>query len=291
MSWERTSAISTFRRPQPFCLSSASPHTTFKVVASSASFLARAASFHLSLLHIFFLRHIMSLPSRPNRPVVGGLPSGPRRPSAAARTNDRPSEPSSSARVVRPQRSLAQLPTRVQPNDEDYDTLPSAPRSRTRSTAGRDERSAGRERPPMPSQRDSGYGSASSTSGSGSAGTSFLDRMRVRSSDTTPRTSIDEDRATERKPARSRRRDYEEEDEYDDDDRRERRRGMSGLRAVRYSHADPGVVDHRKSVAAQAAAQGDGSWIWSTVAAAAGNLTLNINKAWTTKVAIYSGEG
>jgi hypothetical protein len=51
------------------------------------------------------------------------------------------------------------------------------------------------------------------------------------------------------------------------------------------------AADNRKSVVAQAAAQGDGSWLWSSVAAAAGSLTLNINKAWATKVAVYSGEG
>jgi hypothetical protein len=55
--------------------------------------------------------------------------------------------------------------------------------------------------------------------------------------------------------------------------------------------ADTQSAAQMSPVTTQAAGQGDGSWLWKSVASAAGSLTVNINKAWTAKVATVSGEG
>lgn len=142
-------------------------------------------------------------PSRPTTPSSarpgrsansggGGLPSGPRSRSvgrSSGRDNGydsdydrRPSRPTESAndsRQVRPQRSLANMPARPGA-DRRPPPLPSAPRLSTYSLP--DDTRAGARR--------SDY---STSSGASSSGASFLDRMKVRSGDTSSRTSLEED--------------------------------------------------------------------------------------------------
>jgi hypothetical protein len=142
------------------------------------------------------------LPNGPRSGSEAGLPRSVRSRSAErsqARGYDReppryadaPPLPSS-ARSIRPQRSLASIPSAPSRDRSRPPPMPAPARS------ARDERERERPRPSYRPSTDS-----TSSSGSGSSGSSFLDRMR--SNNSTPRTSMDEDEYAP-KPSAARRR-------------------------------------------------------------------------------------
>ncbi|TFK54925.1 hypothetical protein OE88DRAFT_1732212 [Heliocybe sulcata] len=227
------------------------------------------------------------LPSRPNASRTGaGLPSAPRsrsvgRPSYEyEREQPRSRALPSSERSVRPQRSAANLPSPTSYSDH----APTAYRDRGRDATSR------RAPPAMPStpraksqapsdrrrERDydprvsytSGSESISSMSSISSSGSSFLDRMKSRSGYASSRTSLEEDA-----------------DPYP----RKQGRQMSSRQAMRRDIGSDGSEDERQSDYGSQQA-GAGSTLWSRVADVAGTLTVNVSKAWETKITTFSGE-
>ncbi|EIN07399.1 hypothetical protein PUNSTDRAFT_53731 [Punctularia strigosozonata HHB-11173 SS5] len=170
-------------------------------------------------------------------------------------------------RSVRPQRSLASLPSSSSATRERSrpPPLPTSPR------LGRSSDYDGRPRSGDRSYRPSLDSSSSAGSGS-SAGSSFLDRMR--SSNSTPRTSMDEeDYAPKASSARRRqplaeRRQNRSRRQYEDDD------PDSRVQDDDAEHTETGAT----------------SSFWSYFSSAAGSLTVNVSKAWAANIAYAAGE-
>lgn len=209
----------------------------------------------------------------PNPAAIGGLPSGPRARSAAAaaprRAESNATAPSAYAprpsydassdaptRSLRQQRSFASLSAqsdRGRSTESARPPLPSASASlRSRSVA----RPSRADVDEYPQSRIS----SSSSSSSSSTGSSLMDRMRVRSKDTTPRTSFDEDGGP--KGDWTRRPGDRKEDTYNDDAQQEE----------------------------ASAGPAPGASLWDRLASAAGSLTVSVGQAWATNVSLQSGE-
>jgi hypothetical protein len=133
----------------------------------------------------------MQAPRYQSPPPLGGLPTGPRMRPGTVRRDDGASRTSSSRsfqeqsapRSLRSQRSFAALPRtsddRGRSRGDESSPLPPSVRSKSVT---------------RPRARDFDADLRSSVSSSGSStGSSMMDRMRIRSNDTTPRTSLDEE--------------------------------------------------------------------------------------------------
>ncbi|THH12755.1 hypothetical protein EW146_g7398 [Bondarzewia mesenterica] len=217
---------------------------------------------------------------------VGGLPSHPRARSVgrdrevgdpiSGYPNRSSQPPTSYSRQVRPQHSLANLPS------HSHTASYSDPRGASRARApplppyGRNPREmswepqAGQGR----GQYDKSYGRRSDSSSPASSpisevssGSSFLDRMKNKPGDTSSRTSLEEDPVT---PKRA-------------------RGGWLKDAGSRLEEAAPATRNDPEIVKLDPSA-GHGASLWSRVADAASNLTVSVGQAWSYNVQVYSGE-
>ncbi|KAI0064622.1 hypothetical protein BV25DRAFT_270251 [Artomyces pyxidatus] len=196
-----------------------------------------------------------------NRNAPGGLPTGPRSRSVG-RDRDRDADYSAPAarpplpagRQVRPQRSLASIPAQSRSFSERAPPLPQsrAPTYDDRPRAHNDRRS------------DASSLASSSTSDASSA-SSFLGRMKVRSGESSSRTSWEEDA--------------------------EPRGRTKGSWARERAQERPATPDNYVEEDDEPPlTPGHGSSLWTKVAAAANIMTISVSKAWATNITSQSGE-
>ncbi|TFY67296.1 hypothetical protein EVG20_g3990 [Dentipellis fragilis] len=226
---------------------------------------------------------------RPTRPRnAGGLPSGPRSRSVGrdrdadsrdylSSSSSRPPIPSTPSRQVRPQKSLANLPSqsRSQYSSESRERsrappTPVSPRGQ-RSKGSRQQQdypppsSRGRVQNDRLYARRSDSSSASSPNSEVSSGSSFLDRMKVRS-------------------AASSRTSWEEEEEPPRKDKGGWSKDRRPVREERPMSPEEDYVEE------EPVTPGHGASLWTRMAEAASTLTVSVGKAWATNIPAYSGE-
>lgn len=259
---------------------------------------------------------------RPGRSHVGGLPQGPRSRSVGRdRERERPSIAPSSytsrsaavpaappvpglPRQIRPQRSLASVPSSYNNTQDDYSSSRNTrERSRTREHSlprgGRITRDeyAPRQSNDLPPRESSRYHSdrtsvSSHSSASSGSGSSLLERMKSRSGSgyASSRTSLESDAEMpkgrggpdsrggwlkEREPTRA-----PPSPDY----------GMKFLRRTSEQSTEAfGVILEREQQSTDNTSS-EGYSVWNRVAEAASSLTINVSKAWATNIATFSGE-
>lgn len=214
-----------------------------------------------------------------NRSPAGGLPSGPRSRSLGRSRPDEPtnydrghrSSPLPSSRQVRPQKSMNSIQhTRSRSRPPPMPVPRQSPRQTHNTSRSSDSRTS------------SAYRRDSETS----SGSSFIERMRVGNGYASSRTSLDEEdqlSTSKRSPDYRGRSLRTMKSPQEQDDSRDRTHySFKSLSIASLCHIE---------YASDSTGTGDGYTIWSRVAAAAGNLTVNVSKAWAANIATFTGEG